>query len=166
MRTKRVKVGADFYELTALTCDKSGAISIELISDVAPLVVAFSDGNIELFNQEIRKSVNSEKLMRIFIELINPNVILKNNELIKDWKEEFQCKPLTLFQLGFEALRFNCEDFFTFISGFLKEMKLGENLNEVIKNLEKEGAEIPTTLLNLFQNGNPTIEPTAVPFEN
>ena len=153
MKEKLVKIDQDIYRLTAVPCNISGAISIELISDLTPLIIAFFDNDIELLNREIRASVNSEKLMRIFQELINPNVLLKNNELVKDWTEEFQCKPLTFFKLGFEALRFNCEDFFTFISGFAKENNLGENWKEVMQNLKKDGVEIPPVFSQAFQNG-------------
>ena len=153
MRTQMVKIGKDVYELTAVTCDISGAISIELLSNMAPLIVAFMEGDIELVNRELRTSVNSDKLMRMLVELINPNILTVNNELVRDWKEHFACKPLTLFKLGWEALRFNCEDFFTFISGFAKENNLGQNWNEIIKSLKSEGVEIPPMFSLLLQNG-------------
>lgn len=158
MKQKNVKIGKDIYTLTAVTCDVSGAISIELFSNMAPLIVAFIDGNTEVLNKELRESINSEKLMRIFVELINPNILMKNNELVNDWKEEFQCKPLTLFKLGFEALRFNCEDFFTSISGFAKEKAVGQNWNELIQNLKKDGVEIPPVFSLLFQSGETETE--------
>lgn len=158
MRTKDVVVNGNYYRLTALPCDKAGAISIELMSDVAPLIVAFFDGNTELLNKEIRQSINNERIMRMLTELINPMILLKNNELVKDWKEEFQCKPMTLMQLGYEALRFNCEDFFTFISGFLKEKTGGINLNERIKSLRNEGVEIPPIFSLLMENGEDETE--------
>lgn len=153
MRTQMVKIGKDVYELTAVTCDVSGAISIELLSNMAPLIIAFMEGDIELVNRELRTSVNADKLMRMLIELINPNILTVNNELVRDWKEHFACKPLTLFKLGWEALRFNCEDFFTFISGFAKENNLGQNWNEIIKSLKSEGVEIPPMFSLLLQNG-------------
>ena len=153
MRTQMVKIGKDVYELTAVTCDVSGAISIELLSNMAPLIIAFMEGDIELVNRELRTSVNADKLMRMLTELINPNILTVNNELVRDWKEHFACKPLTLFKLGWEALRFNCEDFFTFISGFAKENNLGQNWNEIIKNLKSEGVEIPPMFSLLLQNG-------------
>lgn len=158
MKTKSVKINTDIYTLTAVPCDISGAISIELFSNMAPLIVAFIDGNTEVLNKELRESINSEKLMRIFVELINPNILMKNNELVNDWKEEFQCKPLTLFKLGFEALRFNCEDFFTSISGFAKEKAVGQNWNELIQNLKKDGVEIPPVFSLLFQSGETETE--------
>lgn len=158
MKTRTVKIDKDIYTLTAVTADISGAISIDLISNLAPLLVSFIDGNVEVLNSELRNSIVSDKMMRIFIELINPNVLMKNNELVKDWKEEFQCKPLTLFKLGTEALRFNCEDFFTFTSGFVKEKNLGQNWNVVIENLKKDGVEIPPVLSLLLQNGETTTE--------
>ena len=153
MRTQMVKIGKDVYELTAVTCDVSGAISIELLSNMAPLTIAFMEGDIELVNRELRTSVNADKLMRMLTELINPNILTVNNELVRDWKEYFACKPLTLFRLGWEALRFNCEDFFTFISGFAKENNLGENWNEIMRNLKKDGVEIPPMFSQAFQNG-------------
>lgn len=153
MRTQMVKIGKDVYELTAVTCDVSGAISIELLSNMAPLIIAFMEGDIELVNRELRTSVNADKLMRMLTELINPNILTVNNELVRDWKEHFACKPLTLFKLGWEALRFNCEDFFTFISGFAKENNLGQNWNEIIKSLKSEGVEIPPVFSLLLQNG-------------
>lgn len=153
MRTQMVKIGKDVYELTAVTCDVSGAISIELLSNMAPLIIAFMEGDIELVNRELRTSVNADKLMRMLTELINPNILTVNNELVRDWKEHFACKPLTLFKLGWEALRFNCEDFFTFISGFAKENNLGQNWNEIIKSLKSEGVEIPPMFSLLLQNG-------------
>lgn len=153
METKIVKIDQDIYELTAVTCDISGAISIELISNLSPLVVALFDGDIELLNREMRASINHEKLMRMFIELINPMILKKNGSLVNDWKVEFARKPLTLFRLGYEALRFNCEDFFTFTSGFVKEKINGTNWLELIKNLEKEGAEIPPIFSLLMENG-------------
>ena len=153
MKEKAVKINNDIYRLVAVPCDISGAISIELISDLTPLIIAFFDNDIELLNKEIRTSVNASKLMRIFQELINVNVLLKNGDLVKDWTEEFQCKPLTFFKLGIEALRFNCEDFFTFISGFAKENNLGENWKEVMQNLKKDGVEIPPMFSQAFQNG-------------
>ena len=153
MKEKAVKINNDIYRLVAVPCDISGAISIELISDLTPLIIAFFDNNIELLNKEIRTSVNSEKLMRIFKELIYPEVLLKNGDVVKDWTEEFQCRPLAFFKLGFEALRFNCEDFFTFMSGFAKENNLGENWNEIMQNLKKDGVEIPPMFSQAFQNG-------------
>ena len=153
MRTQMVKIGKDVYELTAVTCDVSGAISIELLSNMAPLIIAFMEGDIELVNRELRTSVNADKLMRMLTELINPKILTVNNELVIDWKEHFACKPLTLFKLGWEALRFNCEDFFTFISGFAKENNLGQNWNEIIKSLKSEGVEIPPVFSLLLQNG-------------
>lgn len=153
MRTQMVKIGKDVYELTAVTCDVSGAISIELLSNMAPLIIAFMEGDIELVNRELRTSVNADKLMRMLKELINPDILTVNNELVRDWKEHFACKPLTLFRLGWEALRFNCEDFFTFISGFAKENNLGQNWNEIIKSLKNEGVEIPPVFSLLLQNG-------------
>ena len=153
MKTQTVKIDKDIYRLTAVTCDVSGAISIELLSNMAPLIIAFMEGDIELVNRELRTSVNSDKLMRMIIELINPMILEVNGELIRDWKEHFACKPLTLFRLGWEALRFNCEDFFTFISGFAKENNLGQNWNEVIKSLKSEGVEIPPMFSLLLQNG-------------
>ena len=158
MKTRTVKIDKDVFTLTAVTADISGAISIDLISNLAPLLVSFIDGNTELLNQELRNSIVSEKLMRIFMELINPNILMKNNELVTDWKEEFQCKPLTLFKLGVEALRFNCEDFFTFTSGFVKEKISGTNWLEAIKNLEKDGVEIPPMFSLLMQNGEQKTE--------
>ena len=158
MRTQMVKIGKDVYELTAVTCDISGAISIELLSNMAPLIIAFMEGDIELVNRELRTSVNSDKLMRMLVELINPNILTVNNELVRDWKEHFACKPLTLFKLGWEALRFNCEDFFTFISGFAKENNLGQNWNEIIKSLKSEGVEIPPMFSLLLQNGETETE--------
>lgn len=153
MKTKNVKIGKDIYQLTALTCDVAGAISVELLSNVAPLLTSLFDGNTELLNKELRSSINSDKLMRMCVELINPNILEKNGDLIQDWKEEFQCKPLTLMQLGYEALRFNCEDFFTFISGLLKEKTNGVNWNETIKSLKNEGVEIPPIFSLLTPNG-------------
>lgn len=153
MRTTTVEVNGDIYTLTAVTADVSGAISIELISDFAPLVTSLFDGNIDALNREIRTSLKSDKVMKSFIELINPIVLKKNNELVKDWKEEFQCKPFTLMQLGYEALRFNCEDFFTFISGFVTEKITGINWREIIKNLEMQGVEIPQITSLLLRNG-------------
>lgn len=158
MQKKTVTIGNDFYELTAITCDKSGAIALDLMSEVSPLLVSFLDGNTQLLNEEIRKSINSEKLMRICTELVNPMLLKKNNELISDWKIEFACKPFTLLQLGYEALRFNCEDFFTFISGMLKEKINGINWNETIKNLKKDGVEIPPIFSQLIQSGEENIE--------
>lgn len=158
MRTQMVKIGKDVYELTAVTCDVSGAISIELLSNMAPLIIAFMEGDIELVNRELRTSVNADKLMRMLTELINPNILTVNNELVRDWKEHFACKPLTLFKLGWEALRFNCEDFFTFISGFAKENNLGQNWNEIIKSLKSEGVEIPPMFSLLLQNGETETE--------
>lgn len=152
MKTKNVQIGSDIYTLTALTCDRAGAISIDLISDLAPIVVGLVDGNVEVINKELRESINSEKLMRVLTELINPLILQKNGSLI-DWKEEFQCKPMTLFKLGIEALRFNCEDFFTSISGFVKGISSGQNWKEIVKNLEKEGVEIPQLFSLLLQNG-------------
>lgn len=158
MKTRTVKIDKDVYTLTAVTADISGAISIDLISNLAPLLVSFIDGNTELLNQELRNSIVSEKFMRIFMELINPKILMKNNELVNDWKEEFQCKPLTLFKLGVEALRFNCEDFFTFTSGFVKEKNLGQNWNAIIESLKKDGVEIPPVFSLLLQNGETTTE--------
>lgn len=164
MKTRNVKVGNDIYQLTAVPCDISGAISIDLLSNMSPLIVAFIDRDIELLNKELRTSVNSEKIMRMITELINPMILEVNGELVKDWKEHFQCKPLTLFQLGWEALRFNCEDFFTFISGFAKEKNLGQSWQELIKSLENEGVEIPQMFSLLTPNGEQETE--KVPFEN
>lgn len=161
MKQKDVVVNGHYYTLTALPCDISGAISIELMSDVAPLIVSFFDGNTELLNKELRQSINNERIMRMLTELINPMLLKKDNELVKDWKEEFQCKPMTLIQLGYEALRFNCEDFFTFISGFLKEKTGGLNLNERIKSLKNEGVELPPIFSLLIQNGEDKIEETS-----
>ena len=96
--------------------------------------------------------------MRVCTELINPMLLKKNNELISDWKTEFACKPFTLLRLGYEALRFNCEDFFTFISGMLKEKINGINCNETIKNLKKDGVEIPPIFSQLIQSGEENIE--------
>lgn len=158
MRTQMVKIDKDVYELTAVTCDVSGAISIELLSNMAPLIIAFMEGDIELVNRELRTSVNADKLMRMLKELINPDILTVNNELVRDWKEHFACKPLTLFRLGWEALRFNCEDFFTFISGFAKENNLGQNWNEIIKSLKSEGVEIPPVFSLLLQNGEAETE--------
>lgn len=158
MKTKNVKIGNDIYRLTAVTCDISGPISIDLISNMAPLIVALFDGNTDLLNKELRDSINSEKLMRICTELINPNILEVNGNLISDWQEYFSCKPLTLFQLGWEALRFNCEDFFTFISGFVKEKNLGQNWQETIKSLKNEGVEIPPMFSFLSQNGEAQTE--------
>ena len=158
METKIVKIDQDIYELTAITCDISGAISIELISNLSPIVVSLFDGNTEQLNREIRTSIDHEKLMRMFIELINPMLLKKNGDLVKDWKSEFARKPLTLFRLGYEALRFNCEDFFTFTSGFVKEKISGTNWLEVIKNLEKDGVEIPPMFSLLMQNGEQKTE--------
>lgn len=160
METKIVKIDQDIYELTAVTCDISGAISIELISNLSPLVVSLFDGNTQLLNSEIRASINHEKIMRMFIELINPMLLKKNGSLVNDWKVEFARKPLTLFRLGYEALRFNCEDFFTFISGFAKEKISGTNWLELIKNLEKEGVEIPPMFSLLMENGEQKTEET------
>jgi len=153
METKIVKIDNDIYELTAVTCDISGAITIELISNLSPLIVSIFDGNTELLNAEIRTSINHEKLMRMLIELINPMLLKKNGDLIKDWKTEFSRKPLTLMRLGFEALRFNCEDFFTFTSGFVKEKISGTDWQEIIKNLKKDGVEIPPVFSLLMENG-------------
>lgn len=153
MRTTNVEVNGDIYTLTAVTADISGAISIELISDFAPLVTSLFDGNIDALNKELRTSLNSEKVMRCFLELINPINLKKNKELVKDWKEEFQCKPFTLMQLGYEAMRFNCEDFFTFISGFVTEKIAGINWKEIIKSLEEQGVQIPQITSLLLQNG-------------
>lgn len=158
MKTQTVKIDKDVYRLTAVTCDVSGAISIELLSNMAPLVIAFMEGDIELVNRELRTSVNADKLMRMLVELINPMILEVNGELIRDWKEHFACKPLTLFRLGWEALRFNCEDFFTFISGFVKENNLGQNWNEIIKNLKEEGVEVPPMFSLLLQNGETEVE--------
>ena len=160
METKIVKIDQDIYELTAVTCDISGAISIELISNLSPIVVSLLDGNTEQLNREIRTSIDHEKLMRMFIELINPMLLKKNGDLVKDWKTEFARKPLTLFRLGYEALRFNCEDFFTFTSGFVKEKISGINWLEVIKSLEKDGVEIPPMFSLLMQNGEQKTEET------
>ncbi len=153
METKTVKIGNDIYQLTAVTADISGAISIDLLTDVAPFITSLMDGNTELLNSEIRKSGDSAKIMRIMQELINFPLLEKNGDLIKDWKEEFARKPLTMFRLGYEALRFNCEDFFTSIFGFVKEKKVGENLQGIIKNLQKDGVEIPPVFSLLLQNG-------------
>lgn len=152
MRTKNVKIGNDRYQLTAVTCDKSGPIALELIQNVAPILVSFIDGNVDVLNNELRTSLSPEKMMRIFVELINFDLLEINGELCNDWQGQFACKPLTLFQLGMEALRFNCEDFFTFISGFVKEKSLGVNLKETIANLKKEGVEVHPMFANLFQN--------------
>lgn len=153
MEKRRVTINNDVYELTAVPADISGPIAIDLISNFAPLIVAFFDNDFELLNKELRTSIDSEKIMRIFKELINVNMLYKNNELVKDWRDEFARKPYTLFQLGYEALRFNCEDFFTFISGFVKEKILGQNWSELMQNLEKEGVEIPQMFSFLTPNG-------------
>lgn len=158
MQTKRVKIGKDTYQLTAVTCDVSGPIALELIQNVAPLLVSFADGNIEALNKELRVSSNPDKIMRIFKELINFDLLEINGELCQDWQGQFACKPLTLFQLGMEALRFNCEDFFTFISGFVKEKALGQSLRDAIANLKKEGVEIPPMFASLIPNGEETTE--------
>lgn len=156
MKTKTVKLGKDVYQLTAVTADISGAIAIDLLTDFAPLIISLLDGNIEALNKEIRISGKSEKLMRCIQELVNFNLLEKNGELIKDWKEEFAQKPFTLFQLGYEALRFNCEDFFTFISGFVNESKIGQSLQDTILSLKKDGVEIPPLFSLLIQNGDET----------
>ena len=153
MQKTTVTIGEDYYEITALTCDKSGAITIDLIAEFSPLLVSLFDGNTELLNEEIRKSANSEKLMRICSELINPMLLRKNGDIVSDWRIEFSCKPLTFFKLGYEALRLNCEDFFTFISGFAKEKLSGIDLKETINNLKKDGVEIPPMFSLLMQNG-------------
>ena len=56
-------------------------------------------------------------------------------------------------QLGYEAMRFNCEDFFTFISGFVTEKIAGINWKEIIKSLEEQGVQIPQITSLLMQNG-------------
>lgn len=158
MKTKNVKIGKDIYTLTAVEADISGTICIELLGIVAPILTSFIDGNIELVNEEIRKSFNSQKIMKMLTELINKDILQKNGELVNDWKEDFQCQPLTLFKLGYEALRFNCEDFFTFISGSLKDKNIGMNLNEAIESLKNEGVELPPVFSLLFQSGNQKTE--------
>ena len=84
METKLVKIGKDVYKLTAVTADISGAIAIDLMTDFAPLIVSLLDGNTDALNKEIRISGKSEKLMRILQELINFNLLEKNNELVAD----------------------------------------------------------------------------------
>lgn len=93
MDKKTVIIGDDCYEITAVPCDVSGAISIELLSNLAPIVVAFFDGNVTAINYELRNSIIADKLMRMFTELINVNILKKNNELVKDWKLEFARTP-------------------------------------------------------------------------
>lgn len=153
MRTQNVKIDADIYTLTAVTADVSGAICLDLIGEALPVLTSFFDKDFELLNIELRKSVNSKKLMRIIEELINPLILKKNGNVINDWKEEFACKPFTLYKLGIEALRFNCEDFFTFISGFVNEKTNGMSWSDIIQSLEKEGVEIDPLTSVLFKNG-------------
>ena len=160
METKTVVIGDDVYEITAVPCDVSGAISIELLSNVAPIVVAFFDGNVTAINYELRNSVVPEKLMRMFTELVNVNILKKNNEIVKNWTLEFARKPLTFFKLGIEALRFNCEDFFTSISGFVNEKSNGQDWKEIIKNLKSEGVELPPVFSLLFPVGEETTPET------
>ena len=117
LEQKNVKIGKDIYKLTAVECDISGPIAIDLTSEILPLLTSFFDGDYQLLNKELRTSVNSERLMDMLVKLINVNLLEKNGELVNDWKVEFSRKPMTLFRLGIEALRFNCEDFFDFISG-------------------------------------------------
>ena len=88
--------------------------------------------------------------MDILTKLINVDLLEKNNELITDWKVEFSRKPMTLFKLGIEALKFNCEDFFDFTSGWLTEKMNGVNLKEVIETLQNYGVEITPQILALF----------------
>ena len=156
METKTVVIDNDVYELTAVPCDISGAISIELLSNFAPIIVSFFDGNVMAINSELRNSFSSEKIMRMCTELINVNVLKKNNEIVKNWKLEFARKPLTFFKLGIEALRFNCEDFFTSISGFVSEKSNGLNWKDAIKTLKDEGVELPPVFSLLFQHGEET----------
>lgn len=158
METKTVVIDNDYYELTAVPCDVSGAISIELLNNIAPIIVSFFDGNVTSINYELRNSLLPDKLMRICSELINVNILKKNGEIVKNWKLEFARKPLTFFRLGIEALRFNCEDFFTFMSGFVKEKSNGQDWKEVIKNLKEDGVEVPPLFSLLFPYGEETIQ--------
>lgn len=152
LETRNVKIGKDIYKLTAVEAGISGPISIDLLSDIMPLLTSAFDGNFELLNKEIRTSINSEKLMDMLTKLINVDLLEKNNELITDWKVEFSRKPMTLFKLGIEALKFNCEDFFDFTSGWLTEMLNGINLKEVTESLLNYGIELPPHILALFPN--------------
>lgn len=150
LETRNVKIGKDIYKLTAVEADISGPISIDLLSEITPLLTSGFSGDFALLNKEIRTSINSERIMDILTKLINVDLLEKNNELITDWKVEFSRKPMTLFKLGIEALKFNCEDFFDFTSGWLTEKMNGVNLKEVIETLQNYGVEITPQILALF----------------
>lgn len=150
LEQKNVKIGKDIYKLTAVECDVSGPIAIDLTSEILPLLTSFFDGDYQLLNRELRTSVNSERLMNMLVKLINVNLLEKNGELVNDWRVEFSRKPMTLFRLGIEALRFNCEDFFDFISGWLTEMLNGLDLKEITQTLETYGIEIPPHILAIL----------------
>lgn len=145
-----VKIGKDVYTLTAVECDVSGPIALDLVNNILPLVTAFTDSDYRLLNEELRKSVDSKQLMDMFEKLINVNLLEKNGDLIGDWKVEFSRKPITFFRLGVEALKFNCQDFFDFISGWLNETLSGNNLKEIIQTLAQNGVEIPIHILQLL----------------
>ena len=150
LETRNIKIGKDIYKITAVEADISGPIAIDLANEIAPLLTSIIDSNFELLNKELRLSINSGRLMNIFEKLINVNLLEKNGELVSDWKVEFSRKPLTFFKLGVEALRFNCEDFFDFTSGWLTEAINGIDLKEVIQTLQSYGIEIPPHILALF----------------
>ena len=145
-----VKVGKDVYTLTAVECTISGAIALDLINGVLPIITSFADGDYKLLNDELRKSMSSKQLMDMFEQLVNVNLLEKNGDLVRDWKVEFSRKPATFFKLGLEALRFNCQDFFDFISGWLSEMLSGNNLKEIIQTLNQNGIVIPIHILQIL----------------
>lgn len=139
--TYRVCIRNDVYELTMLDGVRSLKLGFSLQRKLTPLLASAVTGDSKTLIQSISECLEEEQFYDIMMDLINVNMLKCNNNLI-DINTHFRGRVMDLYILAYEALKVNYGDFFSFISGFMKENSESEDILSLIKQINIPKSEI------------------------
>jgi hypothetical protein len=146
---KQIQINGNLYEYQLINARKAGKISSKFISKAVATGAVFV-GTKEVDNLYfcIQNFIDDEAMENLYELIFSVEAQLKcNGAKIIDPDNFFMGKYMEMMQLCYDALRGNCEDFFTFIVGFLKK-----NLGS-LKNISEltEGVALPPEIQSLLQ---------------
>lgn len=131
------------YTFNCINAKRAGIIGYKLAGKVINVLGNMNFGVLSL--QEVFGEDSVEHLYELIFS--QECQLSANGQFIQDPDVFFQGRIMEMYMLLGHALRFNCEDFFTIIGGWLKK---NNNSSEILKAMKENGVELPPSLLNLF----------------
>jgi len=143
------------YTFDCINARQAGRIGARLagkvVNGIAAFGLAYSGDNGEV-GSNIDELFDDETIDKLYELIFDPKAKLHaNGSFIQDPDVFFQGRLMEMYTLMGYALRCNCEDFFTTVSGYLNK---NPHLSEMLNNLKKSPETVIQQMANHFQTSS------------